>query len=186
MDYDADPIQVFTQYSYEQMKAFQRFHFRKARRNTILLLCLLAPMLICNVFIYCLYNGLGTALMAFLPMITLCVLLLVLPFVILNGAFYTQKAHSNATKLMQNGQYYSFCNNDLAYHSEQGDSVSQGRTAYSVILTVWETKDIFYLYTSKNQAILVDKAGFITGNPDELRALLQSRMPANKYKTYKL
>lgn len=192
MDYDANPIQVFSQYSYEQMKGFQRFHYRKMRRNSIILLCLTAPWFAASIVLGIIASVSAPDSDAYFPPyvfigpIIFWLAIFVSPLLVFCGVFYTRKAHANASKLVQNGQRYNFCNSDLAYSSEQQDSMWQGRTAYSAILNVWETRDMFYLYIAKNQAYLIDKRGFESGSPDELRALLKMHVPGNKYRQYKV
>lgn len=185
MDYDVYPIQVFTQYSYEQMKAFQRFHYRKMRRSSTVLISFFLLIFAISLVSISLYDSFLSALAALFPLL-FWIAVLSLPLLVFSGAFYTRKVHANATKLIQNGQNYSFCNNDYALSTEQQDNIWQSRTAYSVILNAWETRDMFYLYTGKNQAHLIDKQGFQTGSPDELRALLQNHIPPKNYKKYKI
>lgn len=59
---------------------------------------------------------------------------------------------------------------------ETGDS-SRDEYEYSALEQVWETKDYFYIYHSKENASVVDKSGIIGASADELRSFLKEKVP---------
>ncbi|MGN0181350.1 MAG: YcxB family protein [Candidatus Ornithomonoglobus sp.] len=48
---------------------------------------------------------------------------------------------------------------------------------YSGLMKVWETPEYFYIYHTKENASVVDKAGFTLGTPEELARALKCRLP---------
>lgn len=51
---------------------------------------------------------------------------------------------------------------------------------YNTLLKVWETPQYFYIYHTKENASVVDKESFKKGTPDELAALLKTKLPFEK------
>lgn len=181
MDYDANPVQVYTRYSYEELKRYQKTFARKSNRlllPVLIVFGLLVLGLLIFMFVF------PDSLYDMLPGLVLIAIAVLLELAILNSWFFTKKAYANATRLFQNGSYFSFCNNDVVISTEQQDHVGQSRVAYNIIYQVWETRTMFYIYISKRQAYLISKQGFQTGSPDELRALLQRLVPPAQYKVF--
>ncbi|MGN0162952.1 MAG: YcxB family protein [Candidatus Ornithomonoglobus sp.] len=48
---------------------------------------------------------------------------------------------------------------------------------YSGLMQVWETPEYFYIYHTKENASVVDKAGFTLGTPEELARALKGKLP---------
>jgi len=54
----------------------------------------------------------------------------------------------------------------------------------NILLRAVETKDHFFIYQNTAVCNIIPKKDFVSGTPDELRAILQSWLPGNKYKRY--
>ncbi len=48
---------------------------------------------------------------------------------------------------------------------------------YSRLMKVWETPEYFYIYHTKENASVVDKAGFTLGAPEDLARVLKGKLP---------
>ena len=57
----------------------------------------------------------------------------------------------------------------------------QAKISYKFIKCVYETKDMFYLYVTKNQAFLLRKSDITEGSVSDLQNILKENMPVNKY-----
>lgn len=187
MDYDQNPVIVHTQYTYEEMKGFQRHHVRNSRRFSIVVTVFLCLVLI-PLWASMLTSGGAEGELAdelflmFLPSAILLLIVAVLPLLIYSGVFYTRKQHERATKLLRQGQRYEFRFYDFSVITEQESYAGQSMVHYQNLYRVSETRDMFYLYIDKRQAYLVSKQGFQSGAPDDLRYILQNNIPPRKYR----
>ena len=178
MDFDQTPIFVFTAYSYEELRAFQRSHFRGNRFGFVAYTALFALMFFAVLFLQLTMGGGFGSLLVFLAAGTLFTTLGALFF---NLTFYSRKQYLNGTKQMRNGQFYTFRSHDFTESSEQEDYTGTNSMHYSILQSVRETPDAFYLYQNKVMAYIISKQGFRSGSPDELRALLQGHVPPKDY-----
>ena len=173
-------VTVETEYTYQETKAFLRFQRRKMRRMTWILLALLvvgiATMLFFTVGLDGSWGGVD---LLWFP-VGAAFVMVTLPLLLLsgNGAFYTRRTHKKAG---QNRQSTSFLGGVVCFRNTGSDFEEEYEVPYTDLQRVWETKDMFYLYTDK-QAFLVSKAGFTSGKPEKLRAFLGRKL-GDRYKT---
>ena len=185
MDYDKDPIVVVTPHTYMQVKKFQRFHHRKLRHIFFIVIAAIIALTI-----YIVPPG-TSALVFFLFLIDdpALLILLLLPIIFLLfigvssfGVLYTKKKHAAMTLHQKDGQTYYFRNREYAAEMKHPDAKDKMTYSYDLVYRAYETKEMFYLYTGKNMAALVDKQGFRNSSPDELRLLLKENIPPDACK----
>jgi hypothetical protein len=187
VNYDKDPIIVFTPYTFEQMKEFQRYSYRNLRLMFFILIAVLAMYIIQSIValagdptIFRLLIEDTSVIIRFLIIFFFVALLGIQSF----GLLYTKKKHQVAASHQKDGQTYSFRNSE--YDVEMHHSDAEGKKVYSYhsIFSATETKHMFYLYTGKHSAFLVDKQGFKNSSPEEFRQLLKKNISATKCKLH--
>ena len=73
-------------------------------------------------------------------------------------------------------------NEDDFSTKQTGELVSGGATLkYESIQKVYETRDVFYIYTAPGAAILLGKDAFVQGTSEDLRKLLAAKLPRGKF-----
>ena len=83
--------------------------------------------------------------------------------------------------LFQSGYTFIFDEDNFSI-MQTGDITSGTSTAqYSALIKVYETREMFYVYVTPVQAYLLPKKDIVKGTPEELRGLLQSKLPKGKY-----
>jgi len=183
MNYDFCPIIVFTQYNFNQVREFHRYKMRRLRCLSLLICSILLAILLP----YTIYGLITSYTPGVLPFGTTQVLFIIIYLVIIlpvsNGTFYTRKIHEIETRLLSNGQTSSFRNGEYDLESQHADAKGSYTFSYDSLYRVAETKGMFYLYSSKDVATLIDKNGFHNGTPEELRDLLRNNLPARKCKS---
>lgn len=179
MNYDLEPIEVYTPYTFEQMKDFQRYHMRYMRYITI---GMAAFMLLWMAINFSAFYTAEAPVITIIQSFSGIIIFFLLMGMGTSGCLYTKKRHEAAIGLLRNGQTYSFRNSEYDAESRHWESTGKFTYSYSVLYRVGETKNMFYLYTNKNMATLIDKQGFHNGTPEELRLLLRKHLPANRYK----
>jgi hypothetical protein len=173
MDSNQTPIQVHTQYTYTEMKTFQKFFFRKSKYVA----WVIAPVSLIA-FIYLRFGGEDAEGFDYLQYLIIPAILLLIS----SGVFYTKKTYAKQAKLFKNGHTYTFMDNHFVIDHDNRDFGGTGKVAYEIINRAWETRDMLYLFLDNRQAYLVSKNGFQSGTIEELRTLLQRNMPQGKYK----
>jgi len=180
MDYDKDPIIVVTPHTYSQMKKFQRFHHRKLRHIFFIVIAAIIAFTI-----YIIPPGTSVlALLLFLLDDFVLFILLLMPIIFLLfigvssfGVLYTKKKHAARMQNQKDGQTLYFRNRDYVVEIKHPDTTEKMTYSYDMCYRAYETKEMFYLYTGKNMAALVDKQGLLSSSPDELRSLLKENIP---------
>jgi hypothetical protein len=93
---------------------------------------------------------------------------------------------SVATKKSKNmiGSFntYEFLSDELIIESNLPTATGQTKAKYDFIFKVYEKKDIFYFYISKQQAFFVNKTDIYEGTVSDLQSILKNNLPAKKYK----
>lgn len=173
------PIEVHTEYSYREMKRFQRFAARRLRYYFTVLFAVVACIYL--LALYGLRGPVRQRLSTLGPIAWLLALLLLLIAVSM-GLLYTRRANALYTRLLQNGERFIFREGDFTILAEQPDCAHRVDMHYGCLYRVWETKDMFYLYINPRQAYLVSKAGFLSSAPHHLRAIFQRQLPPGKFK----
>ena len=183
MNYDIDPIIVHTPYTFKQMKEYQRYFFRHFRRISLPLFVFLTFMSLMSlpIIIDLDYFNVLEIFQMFIPAIAMIFALGLMSF----APFYTKKRHKTIAVGLQNGQTCVFRNSEYDTEMQDSDVMSKTTCSYNVIYRAVETKKMFYLFTDKQIATLVDKQGFKNKTPEDLRQLLSRNLPANKCKFLK-
>lgn len=168
---------AYTAYTYEQFKRFQRFHARYVRRFFMVAL----GLVLLSAIPLALGEGASVNLAGMLP----AVILMGFFYCSTNAVFYTKKRHAQATAALAGGQTVRFFPDrmELVSHGPSEDTAAAYR--YDALHKVFEGKETFYIYTNKAAGLIVDKQGFRTGSPEELRALLAQALPPKKNKLQK-
>jgi len=173
-DYKEDPIRVRTDYTFEQVKEFQRVHFRKQRRSILVFLLVVGPGLIPYYLEMHATDGFWEQFFS-IPVFGIISPLLFL--FIISGVFYTKKVYEKNKNLYGNGDNGIFDHESYESHSENGFR----KTKYRDFAKVVETKEMFYLYIVDALVHIVDKNGIENGTVEEIRWLLESNLPKKKY-----
>ena len=97
-------------------------------------------------------------------------------------AFVRPKRYvKQSPSFFQTGHRFIFDEDSLSV-MQTGEIASGTSTAqYSALIKVYETREMFYVYVSPVQAFLLAKKDIVKGTPEELRGLLQSKLPHGKY-----
>ncbi len=90
------------------------------------------------------------------------------------------------TKITNNvEEKHLFLDDSFTVETKGKNLTSSATVKYDLLKKVYEDKEYFYIYISKNQAYIVDKATVSDGSEGELRNRLVSAVGEKKYK-YKL
>ena len=76
----------------------------------------------------------------------------------------------------------TFKDDQMEVSAETENASETGTMKYSVIHKVMEDEQCFYLYRTKNQAHIIDKDGFISGNAEDFREFLRGKIEPKKFK----
>ena len=76
---------------------------------------------------------------------------------------------------------YEFNDDEVIISSSIQDAVHQAKMNYSSLCLICETKDVFYLYISKRQALILRKSDIFEGSLLELRILFLKNIPDGRY-----
>lgn len=161
---------AYTEYTYQQFRDFVVFSMfkgknsRSRRREMLVLFPLLVIMLLAFDF------SIETTLLGIVVAAVFTAFVLVMYL----GPRYGYK-HSQL--VAQGGADYTFRAGDFTVENKR-NPVFFGRTDmhYAALHSVYETKDMFYLFITAGQAYLVDKGGLQGGTPDELRERIRGCM----------
>ena len=72
---------------------------------------------------------------------------------------------------------------EIIVDSNIQEAKSQTKMNYDMFVCVCETKDNFYLFISKRQALIIRKIDISVGSVSDLRNLFLKNIPAGKYIT---
>ena len=180
---DNDPIVVYTPYTFEQLREFQRHVHRKIRvlfyMMAVLLVLYAVQILIQGVETSAIFSSLAEG--AITPAAALVPVFFVAFLGIVSfGLFYTRNRHAEASLKYMNGQTFTFGENGYEAKLHSPDADSRMVYAYEAIKRVEETKDMFYLFTGRYSAALVDKQGFKNSSHEEFRRLLKMHVPPRR------
>jgi len=190
MNFDNDPITVRTSYRFEQMREFLKYNYRHQRYVFFLLVILLLIYLV-QLFLgyYGVTDGGSAALSGAqydgdLTLMTPIVFIALVAFVGIQsfGLLHTRKKHKDMISKSKDGLLFFFKNNGYDIETTDPDGQETIWHGYETIRRIAETKTMFYLYTGRNQAFLIEKHGFTKGTPEELRILLKQIFPPSRCK----
>jgi len=169
-------VRAKTEYTKELAKKFARFHMSKKKWQIVyyIVLELIMFALACS-FIITSENmiELIISVVVFTPLF-----LLLVPAVILMTPLITVRM---SKRLLGSVNTYDFSDNEVVMESAMTFAGGQIRANYNYFESVYETKDCFYMYISKQQALVVNKSDLIAGSVSDLQELFRRNMPADKY-----
>jgi len=100
---------------------------------------------------------------------------------------FLSKHPSKKNKFLTAGitNFFTFDNSYVYCKSVNGMGVETISTIPgNMLFKAAETKDHFFVYHNARTAYVIPKKDFVSGAPDELRAILQAWLPGKKYKQY--
>jgi len=166
-------IEVKTKYTLEMHREFLRFlffrgeNYRYKRQSFSVLGILLFALW------FVLYM---TTPFSYIPAVLLAVGVFVLLWAHLIPAMLTKQNTKEASCLMQSGLDIVFDENDISISSEADSISGTSKLRYKALFKVYETKKDFYIFLTPVHVFLVSKRDFVTGAPDDLRTLFQSKI----------
>lgn len=167
-------IIIHTAYTFEQMRAFARYHFRRARR---LLLAGGIPLLAMLILAFAVrWEDVRQFPPTAFVIPVLLVVVVVMGLLATSGLLVSRRSFDEQRGLVDGGQTYTFMADRFEVVSASSDMQGSTTYQYSVIHKLREEKDMFLLYTSKNNAMLLDKAGFREGTPEDFRRLMMTKL----------
>jgi len=170
-------IQVETKYTYESYKQYYWFSLFRGKyyRYGITTFPFITALMIVLAILS--FTWLHSALAAAISTVgtIICILFYVM------ASFMPKRYVKQSPSLFQSSMTIIF-NEDSFSSMQTGDmSSGAGITKYAALNKVYETKDMFYVYLTPVQALLLTKKDIVKGTPEELRSLLQSKLPHSKY-----
>lgn len=167
--YDQKALMEFTQFSLKKGK----FYYLKRRISLWLKLLLLVPLFIAVVFgiIYHDMQMIVTPLVCMPPII---LILFVPKLLVKNNLRHSQNIIGSINT-------YTFNEDGIRISSVSKDAESQSNVHYQFLRNVYETKEYFYLFIHSNQAYIVNKTGMQRDTLEQIRTILSSRMPNNRF-----
>lgn len=171
-------IVVPASHSFKQEKEFFRVSHKTFRVFSISALAILVIILVYNLvrYIKSPLLGLGNYLFSWFPAIALLPLFLLF-FLYSQGIFCSEKKFQK--------QMGTLSPDAKIRLGSEGFSLPEAKDQvilYSSLYQVIETPSMFYLYTDKYNAVLLDKNSFREGAVEELQAVTREKVDAKKYK----
>ena len=196
MDYANRPIIVHTAYTFEQVRALERHQYLRERKQQALGLgrkgVIAVIMSAGFLFVMSALSPNSSGIPAVWWVVGIAgILMLVLSEVYRyrasRGLTYTLKKHEKVKEgVLANGQSYTFRAGEFDAEACVATHVSKGTMSYNTLHSVEEDEDSIYIYNNDQRAYIVDKRGFETGTPEELRNLLSKSLPPEKCKFLEL
>ncbi len=169
-------IQAQTEYTKEELTRFSRF---SAVRNpaqiviyAVLELCMLAMGLM---FIFTAESKtewiLSIAVIA--PLF-----LLIVPLMVYLTPFFAVKKSGNLIGCVNT---YRFSDEEMQVTSSMPAFSGESSVKYAYLESIYETDHAFYLFLSKQQALILSKSGISRETSLQLRELFKQKLPGNKF-----
>lgn len=164
-------------YDWQSVKKFQNFSFFKRRKWLFVLWTFAFVLSIFGFIVEIITDNFDS---------DSATRLILLVFVALWLAFMVgiyPKIRYNKNKLIHNMENEFVFTEDgftMCQHGDGTDSSSDMK--YSVVFKVFEANEFFYIYLTKNQVYMVEKATIEGGSPYDLRELLIKNVGMSKYK----
>ena len=203
MNYNDEPIEAITPYTYEESKEFLRFHSRRSAYFgyaviTGYILVIIFDIIATGSYDNYLWGGLilGAAL---------------INIVVSKGLYFTRRAYERTHRSISKGFKYLFKNDEVViinmltadndkvsenlrdHAADSGMEPSDTPSAlpkgwnilpYDNILKVIESKNAYYVYVNRNIAFIVSKFGFATGKTHGFVSLMEYKL-GNRFRQIK-
>ena len=176
MEYDAPPIVVHSRYTYEEYNEFSAFCLYKTKHykalNTFVLI--LVPVMIAVIF-FCDPDSFSRTMG--------WILLALYPFYLASLFLIPKIGYQQMLKLVSGGVTFTFENDEIHIDTLSGGAYKENAVMrYELLVKIYETPTMFYLFIPGTNAYLVSKRGFLSGSPEELRSLLAGKIGSKQYK----
>lgn len=169
-------IKAKTEYTKELLLKFARFNAYKQSGQVVTYIILeLVMLVLASIFIFTSENTFE--FIASISIITPLFLFMV-PAIILVTPMLVARMSKN---LIGSVNTYEFLDNEIVFESTLPTAAGQIKANYNYFESVYETKDVIYLYISKQQAFILNKSDITEGSVSDLQGLLRKNIPANKY-----
>lgn len=170
-------IEIETKYTYESYKQyywFSLFRGKYYRYGKAIFHFFMALALVITILSFTLLNSIPAAIFSTVSIVAFFWLYLM--------SYIRPKRYvRQSPALFQSGFTFIFDEDSFSI-IQTGDITSGTSTAqYSALIKAYETRETFYVYVTPVQAYLLPKKDIIKGAPEELRTLLQSKLPQGKY-----
>jgi hypothetical protein len=159
-------IEATTSIDYPTYRHFYLFNFMRGRRSPwqARIILVMAPFLF--LFFLYLFAANPGDLVSLAGMLVTLMLLLVIAWVLF---VVPRRYYQSVQKTMSVPVHYRFTAENV--EASQAEPVR-----YAMISRAYETRGFFYLYISRRQIYIIGKNDFTSGNADDLRQLLKTRM----------
>lgn len=170
-------IEIETKYTYEVYKQyywFSLFRGKNYRYGIATFPFVSALMFVLAILSFTWFDSMLSTVISTTGTV-ICVLFYLMAFLL------PKRYVKHSPALFQSGLTLIF-NEDSFTTTQTGDLASgTGITSYKALIKIYETRDVFYVYMTPVQALLLPKKDITKGSPEELRSLLQSKLPKGKY-----
>ena len=179
-NYNADPIEVASEYSYENVKKFIRITTLSMRRLSLAI----GVLAVLNVILLLIQRP---DRIAMTDVVGLLAAVLLAPSAIRSHAFSYKPAHFEREAHLCEGHHLALLHTeDLELRSTNTAYDSSGRRVrYDALHRVIETNDALYLLFNARSAVFLEKRGIRNATPEEAVALLRRAVPEKKYSVQK-
>ena len=171
-------VKAQTVYTKDLLKKFMRFNSCK-KPSQIIIYCFLELFMLGLVgFSIIKAISMGSAEDIIVAIIFTAIFPFVVPLVLLLLPVLLTSMNKSAIGAVNN---YEFYDNEAIVVSTVPSASGQTKAKYSFFESVYETKDIFYLYISKRRAFVLKKQDITEGSISDLKTIFKNNLPTKKY-----
>ena len=171
-------VKAKTEYTMKLLKKFMRFNSVK-NRSQIITYCLL-ELIMLGIVGFSIFMAItnGNSEDVTIAIIFTIIFPFIVPLIVLLLPLLTAKINKHVIGAVT---LYEFSDDEIVIESSLSTANGKTNANYSYFENVYETKDTFYLYISKQQAYILSKSDIIEGNAADLQNLFKRNIPINKY-----
>lgn len=170
-------VRAKTRYTKELMLKFARFNSHK-QISQVIAYIILELILFSFALMFIVTSENLVELAISIGLITPFCLALV-PFIVWLTPYLAAKMNGNVIGAVNT---YEFNENEFVIESSLPTLAGQTKVSLNHLVSVYETRDAFYLFISKMQAFIINKDDIIEGNLSDLQELFRRYLPAKTYK----
>jgi hypothetical protein len=171
-------VKAKTEYTMKLLKKFMRFNSVKNQRQIITYCFLELIMLGIVGFSNFMAITRGNSEDVTIAIIFTIIFPFIVPLIVLLWPLLTAKMSKGAIGAIN---LYEFSDDEIVIESSLTTANAKTNADYSYFENIYETKDAFYLYISKQQAYILSKSDIIEGNVSDLQNLFKKNYSFNKY-----
>lgn len=171
-------IKAKTEYTKELLIKYARFNsYKKTSQIVIYCFCELFMLALVGFLIYMAMST-GTAEVFTVTIICTATFPFIVPLILLLLPLFLAKMSKDAIGAVN---IYEFSDIEVIIESTLPTAYGQTKAKYTFFESIYETKNIFYLYISKQQAFILKKSDITVSSVSDLQNLFKKNLPANKY-----